>query len=281
MLPSHNDLRDAFGVATFERGLLYFRKRHVVELSIAESAGDTIIRATTTGSGDVIYRQDVSIEGSSPFLIIDGECSCPVSYNCKHVAAVCLAFIENADTPRRSVTSLDPFTHWLQRMAAAGAEMPAPAQELVVYLLKPESLRHVDAGISIEARVVKARANGRGYTRGRDAHLESMGLGEFGARMASSLDRDIAELLLAGRDGYNPSTAPTHLGHLLSRGIAMHALGVVEVEEDATMLQRIWLAIGRNGLGGLCASDTGLCRKVASAGGDRNRAQTNGSGAHP
>ena len=201
MLPSHNDLRDAFGAAIFERGLLYFRKRHVVELSIAESAGDTIIRATTTDSGDAIYRQDVSIEGSGPALIIDGECSCPVSYNCKHVAAVCLAFIENADTPRRSASSLDPFTQWLQRMAAAGAEMPAPAQELVVYLLKPDSLRHVDAGISIEARVVKARANGRGYTRGRDAHLESMGLGEFGARMASSLDRDIAELLLAG-SGY-------------------------------------------------------------------------------
>ena len=209
---THNDFRTAFGAATFERGLLYFNKRHVMDMAVEQFESETVIQATTAGSGNAVYAQNISLDGTGRSLVIDGECTCPVSYNCKHVAAVCLAYVERARTAPGCADSLASFTVWLQRMAAAGVATPAPDQELVVYLLSAYSSRRassdVGIGIGIEARIVKPRAGGRGYTRGRNAHLERMGLGEFGARMATSLDRDIAGLLLAGGDYWQgPSLA--------------------------------------------------------------------------
>ena len=205
---THNDFRAAFGAATFERGLLYFKKRHVMDMAVEQFDSETVIQATTAGSGHAIYAQNISLDNTGHSLVIDGDCSCPVGYNCKHVAAVCLAYIERAQPAPRSADSLTAFTVWLQRMAAAGLATQAPDQELVVYLLSADSSRHASSGFGIEARIVKPRADGRGYTRGRNIHLERMGLGEFGARMATSMDRDIAGLLLAG-GGYwqGPSLA--------------------------------------------------------------------------
>ena len=200
---SHSNLRATFGATTFARGLQYFTNRCVLALSIEEFGDETIIQASTAGSGHAIYEQHVTIEGSGISLFIDGDCSCPVGYNCKHVAAACLAFAHETGAAPPAVNALDPFTHWLQRMSDAGAASPAVNEELVVYLLKPDSSLHTGSAVRIETRVVKPRANGRGLTRGRTIHIESMG---YGARAFSDLDRDICSLLLAG-GGYwrNPT----------------------------------------------------------------------------
>jgi superfamily II DNA or RNA helicase len=212
---SHSNLRTLFGAATFERGLQYFQKRYVLQLSTQEFVDETVIQASTAGSRNAIYEQYICIEESADALDIDGDCTCPVGYNCKHVVAVCLAFAQDAHTAAPAVQSLDPFTHWLQRMAAAGVAAPTPDHEYIVYLLKPDSSGQVDGGVRIETRVVKPRKNGLGFTRGRSIQIESIG---FGARLVSDLDRDICSMLLAaggywhgptltGRAGYHAATA--------------------------------------------------------------------------
>ncbi len=198
MTISKDDFRVFFGRATFERGLSYFNTGRVLELSIErfEADADTVIHATTAGSGNAIYEQDIVIVEDGHGFMVDGECACPVGYNCKHVVAACLAFSEADHAAPRSANSLPAFDYWLQRMAAAAA--PTPVLERIIFVLRPGHSRRADDGPGIEARLVKPRANGEGYTRGRKIALENLELGEAGARAVTSLDCDIAALLLAG-----------------------------------------------------------------------------------
>ena len=200
MTLTFNDLRLVFGYSTFERGLQYYQKRYVRHLTVEQFASETVLQATTAGSANAIYTQHISLAGSGGALVIDGDCSCPVGYNCKHVAAVCLDFLLQARPAPGASDPLAAFSGWLQRMAAAGVDRPAPAsdQELVIYLLSVNAARVTNNGINIEARIVKPRARGLRYTRGRSAQLERLEYSEYAAHVITSLDRDIARLLLAG-----------------------------------------------------------------------------------
>lgn len=254
MTLSLNDVRSAFSATTFERGLLYFKKRHVTHLATEQIENEIVIQATTAGSGNAIYGQTVLLEGSGSSLVIDGDCSCPVGYNCKHVVAVCLAYIEKPGAAPAPPQSLASFTSWLQRMAAAGVAITAPDQELVVYLLSANSSRTTNNGIVIETRFVKTRASGEPYTRGRTAHLERLGLGEYGLHSATSLDRDIAGLLLAGggywrgptlagRSGYHAIAALLESGRCFWQDSSSPPLSAGPSRE----LELAWLNTGADG----------------------------------
>lgn len=215
MTPTHNDLRAIFGPTTFERGLSYFKNRRVLKWHIEDPDDQTatVIHATTAGSGSAIYEQDIAIEVTGREFMVDGDCSCPVGYNCKHVAAVCLAFLgADSATPRPTNTRAS-FDRWLQQVAAAGIAAPTSDLERVVYVLTAVSSRRANFELNIDARLVKPRANGRGYTRGRKVHFESMGLGASGMSAMADLDRDIAALLLAGGGYWRGPTITGRVGY--------------------------------------------------------------------
>ncbi len=68
------------------------------------------------GSQEEIYQQNIFINmRESGMVDIDGDCSCPVGFNCKHVVAACLQHIENEKnryTPsqKRGVQWLEDFS---------------------------------------------------------------------------------------------------------------------------------------------------------------------------
>jgi len=45
-------------------------------------------------SGREMYQQMIAITNFNT-VRIQGKCTCPVGYNCKHVGAVCLSYIKN------------------------------------------------------------------------------------------------------------------------------------------------------------------------------------------
>lgn len=80
----------ACGRRALEAGSLYQAQGRVTELSVSDDGRE--VEARVRGSERQPYRQVIAINGQKPGRIgIDGECSCPVGHNCKHVAAVLVA----------------------------------------------------------------------------------------------------------------------------------------------------------------------------------------------
>lgn len=217
---TRQDIREATGNAAYSRGRDYFERGRVVHFEV-ELAGDQVyLRAETLGNSKRSYVQDIQLEQLRYSVSIDGECSCPVGYNCKHIAAVCLCFQHNpnvADIARGAAASA--MQRWLDEFSASQSlAVPAAGTrtEFVAYLLIPQHARFPDESetVMIEARVVKRKKDGSGLTRGRRIELHSLRYDHLGVACATRSDRDIARLLCAGADGWQGSLLEGELGHL-------------------------------------------------------------------
>ncbi len=80
------DWRPAFGAGDFSRGRDYFldSRAHIDKLD------NGVLLAECRGSGRQRYRQRIRLIERGERWDVDGRCSCPVGYNCKHVVAALL-----------------------------------------------------------------------------------------------------------------------------------------------------------------------------------------------
>ncbi len=82
---SATQLRRFFDPAYFERGQGYHRRKRVIDVA---ASGDHRIEASVQGSGRNIYHVEIElIEDQGQLFEVEGFCSCPIGYNCKHVVA--------------------------------------------------------------------------------------------------------------------------------------------------------------------------------------------------
>ncbi|WP_254441963.1 DEAD/DEAH box helicase [Duganella vulcania] len=82
-----NDVHSRFDHGTYERGASYHRRNMVAEASIDGG----IIKGKVRGSSANYYRQKIKLVSDGQRIDFEGDCSCPVEFNCKHVVAVLLA----------------------------------------------------------------------------------------------------------------------------------------------------------------------------------------------
>ncbi|GAB3130882.1 DEAD/DEAH box helicase [Novispirillum itersonii] len=126
-------LRRHFDAGTFERGERYHRQGRVSALhSEADAEGAIRVVARVRGSLPSPYRQDIRLFLRNGALTsVSGVCGCPVGLNCKHVAAVLLAWADRPllTVPVQPPTSVQPalpesaaaVRHLLSRLEAAAA----------------------------------------------------------------------------------------------------------------------------------------------------------------
>jgi SNF2 family DNA or RNA helicase len=144
-----------------ERGRDYFRRNKVRRF---EFQGRNRLGGEVSGSGNRVYEVDIQFHRRAGVSIIDGDCSCPVGYNCKHVAAVLFAALEARGdaVPVRSTrasipaampardTGPDPapLDGWLAQLdaasgirpqAAARDRYPPTVRKRLLYVLQPET----------------------------------------------------------------------------------------------------------------------------------------------
>ncbi|NHZ99561.1 DEAD/DEAH box helicase [Massilia sp. CCM 8734] len=112
-----DDIQENTDEATYARGSDYFRRGKVYSCGVD---GKDIV-GTVGGSGRRVYEQTIEMSEDGG-LMIDGSCSCPMEYNCKHVVAVLLAYLRRQDAQAPSAPAL-PYasTAWLDRLARAAA----------------------------------------------------------------------------------------------------------------------------------------------------------------
>ena len=157
---SFAELRRAFLPGTFDSGLAYARAGRVLRIGPGDDEGE--IQAQTKGSRPTPYRQSIrrtlARNGQQPFV---GRCTCPMGWNCKHIAAVLVALAKEygiADRPAPPPSApatqavvavpssqdagLPPLvTAWLRELPEEGAERPAPVQrERLIYVLDVRAL---------------------------------------------------------------------------------------------------------------------------------------------
>jgi superfamily II DNA or RNA helicase len=162
-----SQIRQAVGSRSFGRGRGYARGRQVLaiewdpsDLTLAGAVVGTAAYATTAHFADV--------DGSLAFE--DGECTCPVGYNCKHVAAIVIAAVgegAHSQSARRRSTAAHPSVKdgpaWEQSLRAL-IEVPEAStgeRPLAVELsLQPEGSRP-----RLMARLMRPGARG-GWVNG-------------------------------------------------------------------------------------------------------------------
>ena len=112
------DVAASFDAGTLNRGRDYARRGKV----LAVTADGDEIKGKVSGSGGQRYRQTVRIKPGPRGVRFDGDCSCPMDYNCKHVAALLLHYLElNKNTP---AGASDALASWMGAVAKALTEAP-------------------------------------------------------------------------------------------------------------------------------------------------------------
>ncbi len=122
------DLRRCIGEPNYSRGLTYYHSGKVISF---ESEYEDELSGLVEGSGRNIYTQSISVTWRRNTLSsVDGDCSCPVGWNCKHVAAVALAAMETATTEPQIRLGHET-ENWIQKLKLTSKEK-APVSEAKV-----------------------------------------------------------------------------------------------------------------------------------------------------
>ena len=232
------DIYTYFSRSAFDKAYVYQAQGRVTGLEISEDL--THIRAKVRGSASAAYRVEIQLDfGRDRLVDLDGECSCPMAVNCKHVAATVLEALSGkqpptapplpgkreaaADAPAASVPIL-PYdvTAWLDNVgnAVRGDDYPPDLTQRLLYCLQPseEVARMPLLGVSlISVRLLKSGEFGSNYTQPRASDFAP----ERAPKYYRDIDIDILVQLSKQSWGYGYSYGPrAQSAELVKRMIA-------------------------------------------------------------
>ncbi len=209
-----DDLVRLISPAYLARGRHYHRIGRVLDTTMT-SDGRRIL-GRVRGTRPEPYEVSVEVESRDGHPLLDGYCTCPMAYNCKHVAAVLMEALERA---RRApgAGALSGVVHrWLDQLEHAGQAPATPVPERLLYIL---DLEHgLPARVQVRPVVVRLLKAG-GYGKERPFSLQGLAGGSV-ARFISPADQPILRAL-AARPFYARGWLEGDLGaELLARMVA-------------------------------------------------------------
>ncbi len=209
-----DDVIELCGSVATSRGRVYKTNGSVRELEWQADA--QVLFSEVQGSAREPYRQRITI---APHRL-EGECSCPVSLNCKHVAASLLCWIdEQTSAPGADDQTLRAVNRWLQRMVDRGRhgsqalDHHEPGEPLLFYQLDESSLAQHQKGITLQvlqSRLLKRGGFGKETPYRYHGHYHH-------PDWVTATDRAILEMAV-GRNNdftYRTLTIEGDIGHLL------------------------------------------------------------------
>ncbi len=206
----------------FSRGKDYFRRGLVLSTEITDANEDNVslkgvVRGTQT------YQQQINIRFLNGDLYIAGHCDCPIRYNCKHIAAVCLQVCESSNERVKAEDS-QTWQNWIDDLSQACSSVTRSlleVKEFIVYHLRPEA-SHPNK-LVVEFFVSRVLKNGR---MGKKRRLSASRMYDTYNSLSyvQDIDLEIVKLLSAGNDFYRErpliygSTGYLALAKLLESG---------------------------------------------------------------
>ncbi|MET8756297.1 SNF2-related protein [Lentzea sp. NPDC004782] len=150
------DVEYAVGRTTFDRGAAYARQGRVKQ--IEWDGEEPALHATVLGRGDT-YETSVYFDfvGANVIQFAQGECTCPVGFNCKHVAAVVVAATQTEQPREKSQRAT-----WDQSLEALleGGQTPDAGVPLALELTLSQSNSRAGQACSLSTRIVRPGKNG-------------------------------------------------------------------------------------------------------------------------
>lgn len=209
-----DDVIDLCGSVATSRGQVYRTSGAVKELDWIPD-GD-VLYGVVQGSESEPHHVRITI---APHRF-DGECSCPARYNCKHVAASLLSWIERQTaTPTPDDQALRKINRWLQKMVEHGRKA-APTHEhhelgepLLFYQLDSTALTQNQNGITLQilqSRLLKRGGYGKETPYRYNGHY-------YHPDWVLQSDRAILELAVGKQNdlSFRELTVEGDIGHLL------------------------------------------------------------------
>ncbi len=198
-----DQLENVFSPSYLDRGRRYWRDGRVLAASM--NAAKQMVTGRVRGSAGQIYQCIIHFtqpEDGAADLI--GHCSCPVGYNCKHVAAVLLSL--NAPTTQQTSPAADAdlpleVRLWLGQAERLAASVAQEGPYRVVYLLGTAR----DMGpprVLVRARKARLLATG-GYGKPQDFNIA----GRSRAAFLTPEDQRVMALVQAGSQAETISEA--------------------------------------------------------------------------
>nr|MBX2824690.1 SWIM zinc finger family protein [Gammaproteobacteria bacterium] len=230
---SLDDILSNCGRTFTSRGQQYMRNDRVLDIEWQHDSQS--LSAKVAGGNAIPYTQQIRAETE----YIDGNCSCPVGYNCKHVAAVLLQWMDqcamqraNNDAAHASEDLSDiasrRVTQWREKLLrvsqADGNQADStvlPGEEMLLYQLDLGLQYNGLQGINVE--IIKTRLLKKGGF-GKESLYRYQSDYQF-PRWMTPTDREIINIALACRDRFNykPLSIEGNLGiPLLQKLIQSH-----------------------------------------------------------
>lgn len=209
-----DDVIELCGSVATSRGRVYKTSGAVKELDWSNEG--SVLYSSVQGTETEPYQQRTLIAAHR----LDGECSCPVHYNCKHVAAALLCWIDKQSaTPSEDDQALRAVNRWLQRLVEQGKgsssrqEHHEPGEPLLFYQLDSNALTQSKTGITLE--ILQSRLLKRGGY-GKETPYRYHGHYHHPEWVLDS-DRSILELAVGRHSDftYRTLTIEGDIGHLL------------------------------------------------------------------
>lgn len=140
---NEHEIRTLFSRPALENGRQYLNSGLVTKVLHDD---DGTISGAVQGSERRPYLQSIVVNrGRSGKLSVSGWCSCPVNYNCKHVAAVLLSALRPTTNARSAPAPIElspDIVNWLRTVEAAGLDddgVSPEARGRVVYLCNADA----------------------------------------------------------------------------------------------------------------------------------------------
>jgi superfamily II DNA or RNA helicase len=167
-------IRSACSNSSYVHGQTYFHGKRITEFHLEIDQPNVIsISSKVKGSHSKPYKQQILLkwQDDSLHVAIEGRCSCPIGYNCKHVAAVCLDYQKRLSN-QFSADENNICFNWLESLDESQSDAADQDKDFLAYILKPQ-IRGNKPDVSIEFLVTKQKKSG-GLNKGRVCYLSSL-----------------------------------------------------------------------------------------------------------
>ena len=195
-----SDIRHACGDTYYSRGKKYFDDGRVINLYIEQEETFYIILSTSIeGSRSNYYDQKIRIDWNKNYtsVAIDGDCSCPMEFNCKHIAAACLKYMNLSAQAMQVADAVPSCLEWLNNFEQVTATFNKK-EEFIAYVLKPSKTPHV---FTLDLMITKENKKG-GLNKGRKTTLNNLRYSYSYTSYIQAVDEEIALLLSSLKHTY-------------------------------------------------------------------------------
>lgn len=191
-----SDIRYECGDSAYTRGLSYYQSGMVSKMNVEEESDRFVqLKSSVKGSGNNHYRQTIKVTWNDTFNNVEifGYCSCPMHFNCKHVAAVCLKYRnETADKPLSSTPPGSSWLGWLETLNKQ-TSVKSPYQDFLAYALLPGSKK---GEFNLDLIITREKKTG-GLSKGRKTTVNNLRYGYASNTYFQEGDEELIRLITA------------------------------------------------------------------------------------